>query len=108
MEKHYADLKAKKFFPASSHTWSPDPSAPWFGKAITPSLPDARCSAQPCPETPSPVPSAVTSASMLAVTSATDPMPLSPPTTRLPSGSPNPSSTPGTTAPPPGFTNEQT
>merc|ERR1740139_1085404 len=93
MEKHYADLKAKKFFPGLISYMVTGPAAPWFGKAITPSLPDARCSAQPCPETPSPVPSAVTSASMLAVTSATDPMPLSPLTTRLPSGSPNPSST---------------
>merc|ERR1712127_44981 len=84
----------------------PAPSALWSGRATTPSSLAARCSVPPSPSTPSPAPSAVTSASMSVATSSTVPTPSRLPTTRSASGSSLPSSAPTSTTPPNGFTSE--
>merc|ERR1711957_1011881 len=106
MEAHYADLAKKGFFAGLVEYIAPAPSAPWFGKATTLSVPAERCSVPPSPPTLSPAPSVVTSALMSVETSATAPTLLSPLRPRSSSGSRTRRSANGPTTATPGFTSD--
>ncbi|KAJ4339168.1 hypothetical protein N0V87_003342, partial [Didymella glomerata] len=76
-------------------TCPPAPSAPWSGRAVTPSRPAVSSSVLPTPSPPPPAPSVVTSPSTSAATSATAPTPSRTLRRRLLCGSRTARSSPG-------------